>query len=312
MVILIVLKNLRVLITGANGFVGQYLTAELAGQGALISIFTRKPAHHPFVLKEYVGDLRDTAFVNACVKQSNPEVIFHLAAYKERSSEMSAFSAAIEINLIGSLNLFAAAMGLKSLHSIVVVGTAEEYGQNICPFIEGMRESPVTAYSFSKTCMTHLCEVLNKIHKMPFVVLRPTIAYGPGQNTDMFLPALIKSLILNEPFPMTQGRQTRDFIYITDLVDALIRASQCENISGHIFNIGSGFPILIADLAFMVEKLLKKSGLVQIGKVNYRRREVMEYYVDNVKARELLGWTPKVGIEEGLMKTIDYYCEEIK
>lgn len=309
---MISLANSRVLITGANGFIGRYLTTALAKQGAVISILTRKPTHLPFTHEEYIGDLRDAEFVDACIEQSNPKVIFHLAAFKERSSDLSVFSAAIQNNLIGSLHLFAATMKLQEAPLIVIMGTAEEYGQNICPFVEGMRESPVSAYSFSKLCVKHLCEVLNNQYKMPFVIVRPTLAYGPGQNTDMFLPALIKALITNSPFSMTWGKQTRDFIYITDLVDALIRAAIYPNINGQIINIGSGLPISLADTALMVQKLLKKTGLLQIGKIDYRPGEVMEYYVDITRAQQLLEWKPKVKLEQGLINTINFYCEEFK
>ena len=302
-----VFKNKRILITGGYGFVGRHLIDVLTVRGAEISVIAQASERAPFSVQEYVGNLNDVGFINTCVDQSAPEIIFHLAAFKERSSAIEAFLPAIETNLIGSLNLFAAANRLKSLQSIVVVGTAEEYGHNPCPFTEDMRESPVSAYSFSKLCMTHLCEVLNILYKMPFVVVRPTLAYGPGQNIDMFLPALIKSLIDDTPFPMTPGMQTRDYVYITDLVDALIRASTYVKDGGQVFNIGSGQPVTIANLAIMVEEMLGKTGLVQVGAINYRSGEIMEYFVDNSKAKALLGWEPKVGLEEGLKNTIDFY-----
>jgi len=301
------LNNKRVLITGAYGFIGRYLMEALTSQGARISVITQQSDQLSFAIKEYIGDLRDIDFVNSCVDQSDPEIIFHLAAFKERSSSIDAFIPAIETNLIGSLNLFAAANKVKSLKSIVVVGTAEEYGQNPCPFTEDMRESPVSAYSFSKLCMTHLCEVLNTLYNMPFVVVRPTLAYGPRQNTDMFLPALIKTLIEDKHFPMTPGMQTRDYVYITDLVDALIRAAEYGQGDEQIFNIGSGQPVAIASLALVVEKALGKSGLVQIGTIDYRSGEIMEYFVDNSKAKAFLGWEPTVSLEEGLKTTIDFY-----
>jgi len=208
---------------------------------------------------------------------------------------------------MGSLNLFSAATKLTKLRAIVTAGTAEEYGQNEAPFDEYMRESPVSAYSFSKTCVTHLCEVFYAIHKLPCITVRPALAYGPGQNFDMFLPALINTLLKNEQFPMTLGQQTRDYSYISDLVDAFIRAALNGDTRGQIYNVGSGKPVKISEIALLVEKILDKKKLVQLGKINYRSAEIMNYVVDYSKANEKLGWLPKVSLEEGLKRTIAFY-----
>jgi len=94
---------------------------------------------------------------------------------------------------------------------------------------------------------------------------------------------------------------------ITDLADALIRAAEYGQGDEQIFNIGSGQPVAIASLALVVEKALGKSGLVQIGTIDYRSGEIMEYFVDNSKAKAFLGWEPTVSLEEGLKTTIDFY-----
>lgn len=299
-------RDKRVLITGANGFIGRHLTGTLAAQGALISSLDRTGSagqDH----QEYIGDLRDPAFVDRTIVQSDPEIIFHLAAFKERTAEIEAFSQAVSVNVMGSLNLFAAAKKLASLRSLVVIGTAEEYGRNPGPFNEKDREGPVNAYSFSKLCVTHLGEVLHKHYDLPCVMIRPTLAYGPGQDTDMFLPALIQALINDRPFLMTPGRQTRDYLYITDLIDALLKSALARDALGQVINIGSGRSLAIADLALRVQDYLGKSDLVRIGALQYRSGEVMEYGVDGGKARDLLHWHPRVGLEEGLKNTITYY-----
>ena len=242
----------------------------------------------------------------------NPTTIFHLAANKERSVSFSAFSQGIENNLIASLNIFEAASKLEELNTIVVLSTAEEYGNNNCPFVEAMREFPVSAYSFSKVCVTKLCEVVHFLYRIPVVTLRVSLAYGPGQSTDMFLPALIKSLMGNKTFPMTEGEQTRDFIYVNDLVDAIIKIAQSEKLIGHIVNIGSSSSVKLKDVALRVERMLGKSGMVQLGALDYRLGEIMDYVMDTSKINNLLGWFPKVSLEEGLMATINSFLESKK
>lgn len=299
------------MVTGANGFIGRYLTAQLADQGADMSIITRQSIGLSFNVHQYIGDIRDEMFINNCLEDSSPEYIFHLAAAKARLSDSQSFYQAIDNNLLGSLNLLNAAKKLTTLQAIVTAGTAEEYGQNEVPFIEDTRESPVSAYSFSKTCVTHLCETFYAIHKLPCIVIRPALAYGPGQDSDMFLPALINSLIKGQQFPMTLGHQTRDYIYISDLVNAFILAALNGDTRGQIYNIGSGKPVRLTELALLVEKMLGKDSLVQLGKLNYRPAEIMNYVVDSSKAKEHLGWIPKVDLEEGLKRTIAFYQGEL-
>lgn len=303
------LHGKQVLITGANGFIGRHLSKALTAQGAAVSFLDRTPARDHPPEQQYIGDLRDGQFIERALEQSSPEFIFHLAAFKERTSAIEAFSEAISVNLLGSLHLFTAAKKLPDLRRIVVIGTAEEYGRIPSPFHEEHRESPVNAYSFSKLCVTHLSAVLHNIYNIPLVVLRPTLAYGPGQDVDMFLPALIKTIIENQPFPMTPGRQTRDFIYVTDLVEALLHAATAPEAVGQIVNIGSGESVSLGDLALKIEHDLGKSGLVRIGAKGYRIGEVMEYGVDLRKAKEMLHWTPKVALEEGIRHTIRYYLD---
>ena len=297
----------QVLITGANGFIGRHLSKALTAQGAAVSILDLVPARDHPQKQHYVGDLRDAHFVDRALEQSSPEFIFHLAAFKERTSAIEAFSDAISVNLMGSLNIFTAAKKLRNLRSLVVIGTAEEYGSISGPFQEEHREAPINAYSFSKLCVTHLSEVLHRIYNIPSIVIRPTLAYGPGQDVDMFLPALIKTVLQDQPFPMTPGRQTRDFIYVSDLVEALLHAATAPGAAGQVVNIGSGQSVPLGDLAQKIERDLGKSGLVLIGAKEYRIGEVMEYGVDIGKAKELLHWTPKVGLEEGIRDTIRYY-----
>ena len=301
------LKGTKTLVTGAAGFIGQHLLAALAAGGAKIATLDHHRSPRDGSSESHVGDLRDAAFVARAVRESAPDLIFHLAAFRQRSTGINDFVRALETNVLGSLHLFAAAAAQSSLKAIVVMGTAEEYGRNAAPFLETMRELPVSAYSHSKQALTHLCEVLHDLHGLPAVVLRPSIAYGPGQSSDMFLPALIRSLLADTPFPMTAGEQTRDFVYVSDVVDAMLLAATGTGLAGQILNIGSGQPVTIAALAHKVAALTGKPQLLQVGKLPYRHGEIMSYTVDTAKARALTGWSPQVGLEKGLAATIDFF-----
>lgn len=299
------LEGARVLVTGGTGFIGRHVVAALSAIGAKVAILSRHGAPGSTGVFAYTGDLRDVAFVKTAVREFAPDIIFHLATFKQRSALIEDFVTATEINVLGSLHLFAAAANSKTLRAIVVMGTAEEYGRNPAPFRESMRELPVSAYSYSKQSLTHLCEVLHYLHGLPSVVLRPTIAYGPGQSVDMFLPALIESLLKDAPFPMTAGEQSRDFVNVSDVVDAALLAATRPGIAGRVLNIGSGEVVTIAELARKVAAMMGKSGLLQIGRLAYRQGEVMSYSVDTTDARALLDWAPRIALEQGLAQMID-------
>jgi len=299
--------NRRVLITGGTGFIGSHLIQQLHASGAIISIISREKKCDLAETNQYTGDIRDSSFVTECMIDFNADYIFHLAAYKERSESIQAFYSAIETNLIGSLNIFSAAKETNSVKFIVALGTAEEYGNNIPPFDEKLRECPVTPYSFSKSCVSHLGELFFHLYNLPVIIIRPTLAYGPGQGNDMFVTSLITSLLDDKPFDMTLGDQTRDFVYVDDVVDSLILAAKNSQAKGQIINIGSGIPIKIGDIAKKIETIIGKKGLINLGGKQYRKNEVMEYYVDLKRADNILGWKAKTSLDDGLLKTIDYY-----
>jgi nucleoside-diphosphate-sugar epimerase len=306
-----ILAGKRVLVTGGSGFIGGHLVSRLAehcGHVAVISRHKQDPGQGVAVL---VGDLRDGRFVRRALTETRPEIIFHLAAFKERRQDPEAFATALEVNAQGSLNLLLAAQALSSLEAIVAVGTADEYGCIPAPFVEDARERPMNAYALSKQYVTHLCELFHAAHGLPVTVLRPTLAYGPGQGAEMFVPALIGALLEGKTFPMTSGEQTRDYVFVSDVVDALIRAASSHEALGSVINIGSGRPVRIADLARKVERMVGASGQVLIGALPYRQGETMDYFVDATRAASLLGWTPGVSLEEGLRTTIDWFRTKI-
>lgn len=300
----------RVLITGGSGFMGKHLQKELFNYGAFITIIDKNPQHTKSI-NAIKCDICDYKNLEKVIRDISPEIVFHLAANIDRTSEFDIIRNMIAVNLVGTLNLFESLKNIFSCHAIIVAGTSEEYGNNQAPYKEYYKEDPVSPYSFSKVSVSYLSKMLFNIYKLPIIVLRPTLAYGPGQKEIMFIPTLIKTLLRNERFMMTPGEQTRDFIYIDDLVNAYIKAGVSEEYFGEIFNIGSGKAYKIKDIAYKIASLLNKQNFLKIGAKDYRKSEIMSYFVDISKAKNCLRWAPKIEINEGLKKTIEWYsCGE--
>lgn len=304
----------RVLVTGANGFIGSHLARRLVSEGAEVHILMREEGNTSRIndiLKKITvwnGDISDYGSVRFCIKNSRPEIIFHLAAMKNVDRDIALIDTMIETNLKGTLNLLRAIYEEKILLKCFInTGSSEEYGDGEVPFDETQREIPVSPYSASKVAATYFCQMYHKSIGLPIVTLRPFLTYGPDQGFDMFIPSLIMHCIRNEDFRMTSGEQTRDFIFIDDIIEAFLLAASMPEAIGEILNIGTGKENRIKDVAAMIINMTGSPIKLIFGSLEKRPGETDHFFCDNRKAEALLGWGPKTGLKEGLRKTIEWY-----
>ncbi len=303
----------RVLVTGATGFIGSHLVRKLVEMGAEVSIFTSsgkteriRDIQDKVVIQKV--DLTNCEQVQQAVAQIQPSIVFHLASFVNPEREYEYIDKCLHANLNGTLNLFRALHGTK-VECIVNTGTCEEYGDGPTPFREEQTPSPVSPYSASKVASTYFAQMMYKTFNMPIVTLRPFLTYGGGQEEGRLIPSLILRGLRKEPINVTKGEQTRDFIYVEDVVDAYIRASQTPAALGEIINIGTGKEIPIQ---LVVSTIAKKMNIPS-QKINttlpYRSGEVMHFYPRISKAKKILNWSPRTSFEEGIEKTINWYRE---
>ncbi|OGR69971.1 MAG: hypothetical protein A2089_11500 [Elusimicrobia bacterium GWD2_63_28] len=295
-------RGRRVLVTGGAGFIGARLCAALRGAGAKVFCLDARAAGAG-ALK---CDLSDEEAVKAAVGKAKPEIVFHLAALTDRDPAPALLGRMLGTNLQGARNLLEA-LRERGCRAAVFSGTAEEYGRGPAPYREAQPEDPVGPYSFSKACATQLALFYHRVHGVPATVLRPTLAYGPGQPPTMFLPALLITLRRGEPFEMTAGGQTRDFVFVDDLVEAYLLAGLAKAAAGQVINIGSGRPVKIKDLALLAARVTGRAGLLKMGAKPYRPAEIMNYFASAAKARRLLGWRPRTSLAAGLKLTAAGY-----
>lgn len=297
----------RILITGSSGFIGTNLLISLKSQNYDIAVIDRSRNTNFKNGSNYIGDICDYSFVEKTILDFQPNKVFHLAGYKNRSSNIEEVSLSLKVNLMGTLNLYQALTKVSTLESIIALGTTDEYGIHNSSFIESSIENPISPYGFGKLCGTQLAQFFNRSFNLPVIILRPTIAYGPFQANDMFIPSLISTLISNRDFEMTEGNQLRDFIYISDLVEAMLLISENLSNKGEIFNIGSGDSLKLSVVATTIARDLNKEHLLKLGSIPYRSNEVMKYMTSIDKVNNTFGWKPKIDFKKGIELTVKYY-----
>jgi UDP-glucose 4-epimerase len=194
-----------------------------------------------------------------------------------------------------------------ALECFVNTGASEEYGDGLVPFREDQREIPVSPYSASKVAATYFCQMLHKSMGLPIITLRLFLTYGPYQDTNMFIPSLIQHCLERKDFPMTEGDQTREFNYVDDIVEAYLLAATNPNVIGEIINIGNGIEYSIRDVAEKIVNMMGNPIQLLIGALPKRAGETNHFFCNNEKAQKLLGWSPQIGLDEGLERTINRY-----
>ncbi|MCX6348268.1 MAG: SDR family oxidoreductase, partial [Candidatus Aureabacteria bacterium] len=292
-------KNIPVLITGAEGFLGSHLARRLVEEGARVTALVAPGAPLSRIadlrsrLRLSVVDVRDARAVGRAVKKAAPRFLFHLAAVTNPARSWDALDLALAVNLGGTVNVLKAAEK-EGCESVLSTCTAGVYGRNPPPFREEMPLDPGSPYSVSKAAATFACQMAARSLKVPATVVRLFLVYGPDQGEERFLPQLIRAGLKRKPFRMTAGRQTREYTYIDDVVEGMLRAAGRRRAAGEVFNLGSGEEISLRDLARKVNRLLGGTLILDRKKIPYRKNEIFRFLGDHRKAKKVLGWQARV------------------
>ena len=310
-------KNLNVLVTGATGFIGSNLVRSLLRKGAKVSILKR-PKSSVWRLKDILtrikileADLRNKHQLQVALKNSDDRVIFHLAACVNRGQSVHLIKENLETNLIGTINLVNCFIN-KDIRSFVNTGTCDEYGDNPMPFNEEQREKPLSPYSATKVAATHFCQMLYEASRFPVINVRPFLTYGPCQTGGMLIPDVITSCLKSLPLKVTKGQQTREFHYVSDIVNGFLLAATNKKAIGEVIDLGTGKEHAVKEVVEMVVKLTGYRLKWRLGGLPYRENEMFRFYCRGEKAKKLLKWQPEISLKDGLIKTIDWYKKFLK
>ena len=306
------LDEKKVLVTGASGFIGSHLTRLLINEGADVSIVARYNSieHNvrlsPFweKIKIIEADLRNIESLQPLYSKRF-DFIFHLAAYNHVGNSFLHVGEALETNCNGTANLLET---VDNYDKFIYISTSEVYGlQDSVPFIEHMYPHPASPYSVGKYAGELYSLMKYKESSRPIVVLRPFNAFGPYQSTRAVIPELIDKCLKGVPVLTTEGKQTREFNFVTDLTEGMLLAALSKKAVGEVINLGNGKDVAICDVANLIYKKTESQSELRIGALPTRPNEIWKMSSDSTKAQRLIGWEPKVGFEEGLDATIEWF-----
>jgi len=306
--------NSKILVTGGAGFIGSHLVAKLAKQGysvrVLDNLSTGKRSNIERLLKEgsvdfTKGDIKDASTVKAAV--SSVDMVYHLAA--QISVPLSILNPKLnhEVNVVGTSNLLSASKN-AGVGRFVFVSSCAVYGEPIyLPIDEAHPTNPISPYAESKLTSEQECIKLSKDHEIEAAVVRFFNVYGPRQGLNEYSGVITKFIEkIKKKLPLTifgDGQQTRDFVFVQDITNALLLASKSKDANGQIFNIGTGKATTIKSLA---ETLLALTdSKVKLKFAPERSGDIKHSYANISKANKILGYKPEFHLSEGLKAFLD-------
>ena len=302
----------RVLLTGGTGFVGANLAHRLIAAGHKVAVLAREGSHRTRLvgieneLQFLSGDVTDAKAIRRVVEQVDPEVVFHLASTAFNPPTISA-QTHMQVIAMGTLNLLESLVGCAGVR-IISAGSVAEYGGG-SRLQEDSLLLPGTILGAAKAAGAVLMQTYARLYQMETVVLRFFVPYGPWEHPRRLIPHTILSALAGQDVPLSHGHQQRDFVYVDDLVDALILAASRPLCPGSVFNIGSGVGIPIREIVELVLKLMGNPVKALVGALPMRTDEITEMSADITAARAKLGWCPRTPLEDGLRKSINWFTE---
>ena len=308
----------RALVTGAGGFIGSHLVRRLVDDGVQVHCVTSAVSSvYPIRLVDlrdkitlHEANLADRGAMDVLVDASRPTHIFHLGAYTHVGKSWQRVDECVQVNVQGTVNLLQALSG-NGYTRFLNMGTSEIYGDIEAPFQEDKPVNPISPYAASKYAAERFCRVFFQGYGCPVVLLRPFNAYGPAQTADRVIPEIIIRALRGEDLLMTQGRQTREFNYVEDVSDGLVRAALTPGIEGQLFNLGCAEDVSIRELTTTILDLMGNPVRAHFGALEDRPTEIWTMRSDNTRAREILGWKPQHSLQAGLEKTIAWYRAQL-
>jgi NAD dependent epimerase/dehydratase len=311
-------RGKKVLVTGAGGFIGSHLCEALVGAGANVTAMIKYSASSSWGNLEYgvpgivgamdvvAGNVEDSDFVAGVVR--GKDVVFHLAALIAIPYSYIAPRSYVRTNVEGTLNVVESARRLD-VKRVVHTSTSEVYGTALREPID--EEHPLqgqSPYSASKIGADKIAESYYRSFSTPVVTLRPFNTFGPRQSARAFIPTIASQVITRDVIELGALDPQRDMTFVADTVAGFLKAGATPGIEGETINLGTGETHSIGYFAHLILQLMNSKKEIRQDPKRLRPpgSEVLKLVSDNRKAERLLGWAPKVPIDDGLKQAISF------
>ncbi len=311
----------KILITGADGFIGSHLTELLVREGYDVRALAQYNSFNSWGWLDTVdcqdhieivtGDVRDPHYCKHMTK--GVDIIFHLAALIAIPYSYTAPDSYVDTNVKGTLNLCQAAIENK-VSRIIHTSTSEVYGTaNYVPIDEKHPLQAQSPYSASKIGADAIAMSFFNAFGLPLITVRPFNTYGPRQSARAIIPTIISQIASGKThIKLGDVTPTRDFNYVTDTCRGFLELARCEKAVGEVVNIGSNSEISMGDTFNLIRDLMKSDVQWSVDEQRLRpeQSEVNRLWCDNTKIRALTGYEPQFSLAQGLQKTIDWFTDD--
>lgn len=315
------LKNKKILVTGADGFIGSHLTEMLLAKGNQVKALTYYNSFNFWGWLEDIpanknleiisGDIRDPHFCKAITKDI--DIVFHLAALIAIPYSYIAPDSYVDTNVKGTLNICQAARENGNIR-VIHTSTSEVYGTaQYVPIDEKHPIQPQSPYSASKIGADAMALSYSNAFELPVTIVRPFNTYGPRQSARAVIPTIISQIAAgSKQIKLGDLTPTRDFNYVEDTCRGFIMLAEHDQTIGETINIGSNFEISIADTLNLIKEIMNSDVefITDEQRLRPDKSEVFRLWCDNTKINQLTGFLPQVDIKTGLSKTIEWFTKK--
>ncbi|HYU45491.1 MAG TPA: SDR family NAD(P)-dependent oxidoreductase [Terriglobales bacterium] len=296
----------RILVTGANGFIGSHLCRRLCEQGAEVHAVyrSRRPAD-PGDQRWWQADLANFEEVRKVVRDARPDVIFHLASHVKGAPDLEHVLPTFQCNLQSTVNLLTVAAG-TNCHRVVLTGSLAE------PEGEKGEAFPSAPYAAAKWASSGYARMFHALYKLPVLIARVFMVYGPAQlDLTKLIPYVTLSLLQGKTPKIGSGERLVDWIYVSDVVNGFVSLAQASDVDGATLDLGSGSLVSIRGIVQQLTMSIGGGVNAEFGALRDRPLEPTRV-AKTAETFARIGWKPEVSLQAGLQRTVDWYRGELQ
>lgn len=289
----------RILVTGANGFIGSHVIACARDQG-LHAVATYRGARESGTVHL---DVCDPEGIDNAFSEVLPSHVVHCAAYGVNYADQDV-DLALAVNVRGSLRVLESA-ARHGVRRFVHLGSCFEYGSYTNPIAEDATLNPTAIYGVSKAAATLLLRERAHALSIPLIVARPFGTWGPREAAHRLIPQVLSACMNHSPIKLTACEVIRDYTYVEDMAECILRLLFVDDVpTGTIVNVGSGRSVVLRDFVLAIARMFDADDLLQFGALPYRPTEMTSLVADTSRLRDMLGELPRTSLEEGVRQMV--------